>query len=490
MSNRNGDSGSEYPIMRQEHASEAALLTQVLLQPKLYAQIMQGLPPEAFDHPHHRKIAALVERRHRSGEPWDVLMVMNELSQKIVRDDRVDEELKMVFITLSELSSPVPTSMEALAFHLHRVRGAQEKRALTELLDKSLKDLMNDDLSTPEILARVDQFRSAFPGGSPFSKRLAECVFTDAELRDRTVPERPPLMGEFFKEGDLGFIYAPRGAGKTWLTMMLANARAQNRPLGRWNAGAQAGRILYVDGEMHLADTKARSLAISSASQEFLWLHGDEVFSATGKTINLCEREWQEHLTGLCRKFKITELYLDNLSCLVRGVEENDNDHWRERMLPWLLEMRRMKVSVVIVAHAGRAEHMRGASGKEDQALWVLKLKPAEEDLQREGAAFITEFTKSRNTRGTPPPLLWRLTTPLGQPDGPLTIACEPNGGVEDLVRHVQAGVSKNRELAELLGVAAGTVSKWAKRAVEEGKIEIRGREYFPLQRLDEVFPD
>jgi hypothetical protein len=133
---------------------------------------------------------------------------------------------------------------------------------------------------------------------------------------------------------------------------------------------------------------------------------------------------------------------------------------------------------------------MRGASGKEDAALWVLKLKPADEDLRRDGAAFITEFTKSRNTRGTPPSLLWHLTTPVGHPHGRVNITCEPHGGLETFIYHVKAGVSKNKELAELLGVAAGTVSKMAKRAEDEGRIRIRGGSYFAEESLDEVFPD
>ena len=33
-------------------------------------------------------------------------------------------------------------------------------------------------------------------------------------------------------------------AGKTWLAMLLANARAQNQPLGMWAAGEQAARVL------------------------------------------------------------------------------------------------------------------------------------------------------------------------------------------------------------------------------------------------------
>ncbi|MDB4632759.1 hypothetical protein OAG35_02635, partial [bacterium] len=43
----------------------------------------------------------------------------------------------------------------------------------------------------------------------------------------------------------------------------------------------------------------------------------------------------------------------------------------------------------------------------------------------------------------------------------------------------ITAGVSKNSELAEELGVTAGTVSKLAKRGVDAGWLKVKGREYF-----------
>lgn len=33
------------------------------------------------------------------------------------------------------------------------------------------------------------------------------------------LPPRTPLLADWFKEGDPGFLFAPRGLGKTWLSM-------------------------------------------------------------------------------------------------------------------------------------------------------------------------------------------------------------------------------------------------------------------------------
>ncbi len=69
---------------------------------------------------------------------------------------------------------------------------------------------------------------------------------TLAELR---LPRREPLLDEWFMEGDLGFVYAPRGLGKTWLSLSLAAALSSGGKCGPWQA-AGARRVLYVDGEM------------------------------------------------------------------------------------------------------------------------------------------------------------------------------------------------------------------------------------------------
>lgn len=472
---------SSFPVFPHDHDSEAALLSHLVRHPEQAAGLLKDLSVPSFDHPHHCKIFWLIGRHHRMGVPWDAGILRDALlGDTTGGDEAAREEARQVLGTFQELAGQHPdTTEDALQEHVQRVFLAAEKRGLQRLLIQSSQQLMEGGAQPEDICARMEDFRRTHARGPEMDARLKECLVTNLTLGGLPLPPRRALMDEFFREGDLGFIYAPRGAGKTWLAMLLANARAQNQPLGLWKAGECAARVLYVDGEMLLADTKMRSDAIGTPSENFFWLHGDLVFERTLKTINLCEREWQQHITALCRARGVTELYLDNLSALVRGMDENDNDDWRELMLPWLLELRRMKISVVIVAHAGRAEHMRGASGKEDQALWVLKLKPADEEMRGQGAAFVTEFTKSRNTRGNPPTLLWRLHSGADAEDR-LHVTCQIHGYLEVMLQHIRDGVSRNKELAELMGVAPGTISKLAQKAAANGRIAIRGGLYLP----------
>ena len=93
----------------------------------------------------------------------------------------------------------------------------------------------------------------------------------------------------------------------------------------------------------------------------------------------------QSAITTYLQEVGARLVVLDNLSCLCSGMEENKGDDW-ERILHWLLTLRRLKIAVLIVHHAGRNGQMRGTSRREDAAFWVLKLEYTENDKSGPGA--------------------------------------------------------------------------------------------------------
>jgi len=93
--------------------------------------------------------------------------------------------------------------------------------------------------------------------------------------------------------------------------------------------------------------------------------------------LNLTNPAVQAALLENCRQREIEILLLDNLSCLFTGLKENDADAW-EVVLPWLLELRRNRIAVVFIAHAGRNGFMRGTSRREDAAFWIMQLTGAQ----------------------------------------------------------------------------------------------------------------
>lgn len=294
-----------------------------------------------------------------------------------------------------------------------------------------------------------------------------------ANLAALEIAPRPSLMGAWMKEGDLGMIYAARGVGKTWLSMMLAHALADGSRLGEWGAGEQGpGVVVYVDGEMNLADTVARErqmTAMGFQSGNLTFLHHEQL--PEGRSLNLADIAQQEALLALAKERGAKAVILDNLSCLFRGVDENDNNEW-EKVSPWLLSFRRAGVAVVLIHHEGRGGGgARGASRREDAMHWVIRLESNSVTASDDGAAFTSSFTKCRNCPGgDAPPLEWRVSKG--------GVECERADDVEQLLALVRDGFTLCGEIVDYMGWSKSRVSKLARRALNAGRLVKSGRGY------------
>ena len=301
---------------------------------------------------------------------------------------------------------------------------------------------------------------------------LDHATVSAAELRGMKLPQRKKLLGEWFAEGDLGFIYAPRGAGKTWFALDMARAIAEGGAMGEWPAAEPAG-VLYVDGEMppDLIRDRENGLARGEGSERLFILNHAVLFDRTERALNIARPETQSAITELCQRRGVRVLFLDNLSTLAAGMKENEADEW-EKVNNWLLMLRRRGVAVVIVHHAGRNGQMRGTSRREDAAFWVVSLTG--DQATESGARFTSTFTKrSRNTALGVPAMAWHYTTDADT--GRVNVACRRADPLATLRQLVADGVTTCADLAEEMGVSKATVSKMAKRA---GLVKGRGREY------------
>ena len=309
---------------------------------------------------------------------------------------------------------------------------------------------------------------------------LLDATLSAATLCKMDIPKRERVLGEFFLEGDLGFIFAPRGLGKTWLGTGCAVAIASGGIIGEWRA-ARERRVLIIDGEMNLPASQERLQLLRCDSECLHLLHHEVIFNATdGKvSLNLADPKQQQDVCALIKNMGVQVVVIDNLSCLFRGVAENEADAW-EAVLPWLLDLRRAGISVVVVAHAGRNGQMRGTSRREDSAHWVLSLEPAHDDSgDFNGTRFVSRLTKNRNSVGSEsPPTLWEFQS---GPDG-MTVNARPQTDLAVMLDLIRGGMDSASELAKELDRSKGCVSKWAKRLHTDGKITIiQGGKYKPV---------
>lgn len=366
---------------------------------------------------------------------------------------------------------------------------------------------------------------------------LAQCVLTAAQLSRLKIPRRPALLDRWLREGDLGYIFAPRGVGKTWMAMALPGAISRRRPLGLWQAGDPAPPpssssatasselpdtsadtstatatanandtttaaaaapdldfdldldldppacpdhvpVLYIDGEMALDLTQYRSNGLQLALGNVNYLHHEHQFNTHGACLNIGEHEDRQRISALLQQGGYKVLILDNLSSLASGIDENKGTDY-EPLSHWLLDLRRRHITVIVIHHAGRSGLMRGHTKREDACSWIIELRDARQDGET-GAKFVSHFAKpSRNTGEPLPDLLWHFTSDA---EGITDIKCEIaiNSEYDQFIQHVIEGVTNQHDLAEMMNKNRGTISKWATKALQDGLIGGTPRKLLP----------
>ena len=309
---------------------------------------------------------------------------------------------------------------------------------------------------------------------------FTKSILTAANLDALEIPERESIVGTWWREGGQGFIFGPRGLGKTWLSVHLARCIAEGRNCGPWTI-TKSRRVLYVDGEMPLDGLRERDRALRQKTDAPLcFLSHDQHFRLTGRGLNLTDPIAQAALLSACEQHRAEVVFLDNLSCLFSGMRENDADDW-EAVLPWLLNLRRRGIAVCIIHHSGRnGANMRGTSKREDASFWVMRLDAPSVADDRVGARFIGRFTKNREGDETEAgPWQWTFETT----GGVTRVHHVRMDNLDSFVQLVSEGMDSCKDIAEEMGVSKGAVSKWAKKAETLGRIRIdANKRYQPAE--------
>ena len=260
-------------------------------------------------------------------------------------------------------------------------------------IPKSHKDL-NDwtralaGAATDDLVAAMANAEVIQQAEKTWLDALNESVVTSSELRDLHLTPRKKLLGDWFCEGDLGFIFAFRGVGKTWFGLGLAQALSTGSWLGEWQAHEPV-KMLYVDGEMPPDLMRDRFDGLLASNSKLEFLNHEILFERTCKVLNIASRDIQDAITKRCINTGVKVLILDNLSTLASGMKENEADSW-EKVNPWLLDLRRRKIAVIIIHHAGRSGEMRGTSKREDNVFWIIALDDAKKNADdKRGARFV-----------------------------------------------------------------------------------------------------
>jgi len=276
------------------------------------------------------------------------------------------------------------------------------------------------------------------------------------ELFALEVKPREMVLDPIIPEKGLAMLYAARGTGKTHVALGIAYAVATGSRFLRWCA-PRARRVLLVDGEMPAVALKdrLRGIAADAMPQPSMFgvISGDLI--EQGGVGNLAspavQCELDPHLEG------VELLILDNLSSLTTLIRDNEPDSWNA-IQTWLLKLRRLGISVLIIHHAGKGGDQRGTSRREDVLDTSISLRRPTDYVPTQGARFEVHIEKGRGIHGeAAKPFEARLIEAGGRPEWIV-------GEIEDINRVRIAALLADglsvRDIADEIGIPKSTVGR------------------------------
>ena len=318
-------------------------------------------------------------------------------------------------------------------------------------------------------------------------KAIDSVACTSTELLEKEFKPLKTYISPFLTEASLAMIYGPAGSGKTFLlyllTVFLTRKNAMNAKIGPLVVEAQAA-VLYIDGEMLPQQNQARLSSIigpfGPESEEYplILLTSDELSNKRGERCNIAAEQWRNALTMYLKNNTVIKiLVLDNLASLMPGVSENSKESW-DNVNMWLLSLKTLGVTVIIVHHANKNGDYRGHSSRVGSLDTVIGLKSLNgaDDL-----CFNVYYDKCRNFdkgksfslravkhEDNPAWLKWEEYNPD-----------EPNEAEslqeKQIMAHAMLKVKPQREIAEMFGVSQAKVSLLKNKAIKEGFLTPKG---------------
>lgn len=289
------------------------------------------------------------------------------------------------------------------------------------------------------------------------------------ELLSMRIKPREYLLEPIIPEKGLVMLYGPRGTGKTFVGLAIAYAVATGADYLRWVAPARKN-VLYIDGEMPLAVLQERLAQIVEGSPDEAGPVALSILAADyveGGIPNLAMPEAQGQIESLLEGVDL--IVIDNISTLASSGRDNDAESWGP-MQEWLLSLRRLGKSVLLVHHAGKSGGQRGTSRREDVLDTVISLRRPSDYSPEQGARFEIHLDKARGIYGDEAkPFEARLEIRDGS-------ATWTTRDLEDSQLEQVAALLRDkqsvREIAEITGMSKSQVHRLKKRSDAEAPRE------------------
>lgn len=261
-------------------------------------------------------------------------------------------------------------------------------------LSGNVKPYQPETIPAPETVPPVG---AAQPGAEKFKIYVKSIKELDAmEFKN---PEY--IIYPWLRVGESAFISAKPGIGKTFLAMTVAKTITGGGTMfaDKWGSDTPR-RVLYVDGEMRVADMDRRRRDLGIYNDNF-YLVNPDLFPLEAQGINFAYMEWQESLIQKVEEIGAELVIFDNLSSLYRVDKTNSSESW-QAMQDLILRLRKMGVASIVVDHEGKGAEgsPRGTSAKGDIAYTMITLRRPDDYSPEDAARFEVHFTKARGFHG------------------------------------------------------------------------------------------
>jgi putative DNA primase/helicase len=225
-----------------------------------------------------------------------------------------------------------------------------------------------------------------------------DVILDERELRKIPYKPREYIIEGLIAERSITIINGPRGCGKSYLAMAIANTAVRGVSLGPWEVGRMVNTLI-VDGELPVEDLLLRIYSMSGAhtgSIKRLYFYSDAHLHELGKpALNLCEARTRNTIDEAIDTKRIGLVVLDNLSALCPGIDENEKVAF-DPINRWLMNLRYRGVTVVEVHHTGKSGDQRGTSAHEDHVDLALTLSRPRGYRTTDGCKFVMRASKDR----------------------------------------------------------------------------------------------
>ncbi|NKE71258.1 AAA family ATPase [Candidatus Manganitrophus noduliformans] len=456
------------PPPHSAEIEQAALGSIMLMEPNQVAETVQKLDQSQF----YRRSHQIIFQAIRDLQSGDYILLGDHLRER----GMLDQVGGISYLTEVLNSTATWRNIEK---YLTTLRDLAAKRRIHTILLSRLDQNRNG--TAPADLARdLSEELRGISEESRITPDLSQCVLTSDMLKTIDIPKREDIIERVLPTQSLLMINAGRGKGKTWLALGLARACAIGDGVFLGWAIKRKARVLYVDGEMPLADMRERINQLQIPKENFLLLSVEwMILNGFTKRLNIASLEGQDlidkSIEDLSRGgFNPDVLILDNYSALIHGIKQNDNDEW-DGVNAWLIRKRHTGLSVIVLDHAGKDESKgsRGASRKEDVMDTIIQLSEVK-GADPEECRFTLEFTKTRGRKPSP----MKFVASLRGADF-TTEEMEMNS-LDELIRLVESGVESQTDIANELKITRARVCQITAKAVERGLIRKIGNRLKP----------